>query len=142
MRNFKFKVNGNEYEANVKSVNDDQLTIAVNGVDYVVDIEKKEKKTPILNVPKVVSSSIETNMKTSKPGDLKPNSIKAPIPGTVLQINCKVGDKVILGDTIILLEAMKMQNEIHATASGTVSSISVKTGSSVMEGDELISIEK
>ena len=142
MKNFKFKVNGNEYNADVKSVNDNRLTIEINGVDYEVDIEKKEKKTPILAVSKVVSSTIETNLKTSKPGDAQPNSIKAPIPGTVLKINCKVGDTVNLGDTILILEAMKMQNEISATASGKVASIAVKEGSNVMEGDILISIDK
>jgi glutaconyl-CoA/methylmalonyl-CoA decarboxylase subunit gamma len=141
MRSFKFKVNGNEYNADIKSVKDNRLTIEVNGVDYEVDIEAKEKKTPIMSVPKVLSSSIETNMKTSKPGEAQPNSIKAPIPGTVLKINCKVGDTVKLGDTIMLLEAMKMQNEINATASGKVSSIAIKEGDSVMEGDNLIIID-
>jgi glutaconyl-CoA/methylmalonyl-CoA decarboxylase subunit gamma len=141
MRSFKFKVNGNEYNADIKSVKDNNLTIEVNGVDYEVDIEKKEKKTPIMAVPKVLNSSIETNLKTSKPGEAQPNSIKAPIPGTVLKINCKVGDSVKLGDTIMLLEAMKMQNEINATASGIVAGISIKEGDSVMEGDTLITIE-
>ena len=140
MRRFKFKVNGNEYNADIKAVQDSQLTIEINGVSYDVDIEKKEKKTPILSVSKVLSSSIETNKKTSKPGDVKPNSIKAPIPGTVLKINYNVGDNVQLGDTVIILEAMKMQNELHATTSGKIDEIAVKVGDSVMEGDDLILI--
>ena len=140
MRSFKFKVNGNEYNADIKAVQDSQLTIEINGVSYDVDIEKKEKKTPILSVSKVLSSSIETNKKTSKPGDVQPNSIKAPIPGTILKINYNVGDTVKLGDTVIILEAMKMQNELHATASGKIDKIAVKVGDSVMEGDDLILI--
>ena len=141
MRNFNFKVNGNEYKANIKSVKESSITVEVNGVPYEVEIEHKEKKTPILTVPKVVNSTLADNMKTSKPGAVQPNAVKAPIPGTVLKVNCRVGDEVKLGDSIILLEAMKMQNEIHASASGTIETISVQEGQAVMEGDTLLTIK-
>lgn len=141
MKSFKFKVNGNEYKTDIKSVRENKLSIEVNGVEYEVDIGEKENKTPVLAVPGNVSSSIETNLKTSKPGAAQPNSIKAPIPGTVLKINCKKGDAVEAGDTVMLLEAMKMQNEINAAVSGKIDSIEVKEGDSVMEGDTLLIID-
>ena len=142
MRSFKFKVNGNEYNADIKAVQDSQLTIEINGVSYDVDIEKKEKKTPILSVSKVLSSSIETNKKTSKPGDVQPNSIKAPIPGTILKINYNVGDTVKLGDTVIILEAMKMLNNIVSEINGIIAEVLVSPGDEVGVGDPLISVEK
>ena len=66
--------------------------------------------------------------------------VKAPLPGTISSINVKVGDKVNVGDTVVVLEAMKMQNNIEAENSGTVTSILVNQGDSVMEGATLITI--
>ena len=64
----------------------------------------------------------------------------APLPGTINDIKVKVGDKVSAGDTEVILEAMKMQNNIEAETSGTVASINVNKGDAVMEGDTLVTI--
>jgi glutaconyl-CoA/methylmalonyl-CoA decarboxylase subunit gamma len=140
MKQFKFKINGNEYQADIKSVVENQITVEVNGVSYDVELEKTQKKTPVLTVPKVINTTLADNKKTSKPGTSHPGTITAPIPGSIIKINYKVGDSVKLGDTIILLEAMKMQNEIQATASGIIKNIYVKEGDAVMEGADLITI--
>ena len=60
------------------------------------------------------------------------------MPGTILKINCAVGSSVKKGDVLLLLEAMKMENEIMAPADGVVSAISVKAGDTVNSGDTLI----
>jgi glutaconyl-CoA/methylmalonyl-CoA decarboxylase subunit gamma len=140
MKQFKFKINGNEYQADITSVADEKITVEINGVSYNVAIEKEKKKTPILTVPKVINTTLADNKKTARPGTSNPGTVTAPIPGSIIKIKCKVGDPVNLGDTVILLEAMKMQNEIQATASGTVKEIFVKEGDAVMEGTDLISI--
>ena len=66
--------------------------------------------------------------------------MKAPLPGTINAINVKVGDKVGIGDIVIVLEAMKMQNNIEAEQAGTVTSITVNVGDSVMEGAVMLTI--
>ena len=66
--------------------------------------------------------------------------VKAPLPGTINAINVKVGDKVNVGDVVIVLEAMKMQNNIEAESAGTVTSILVNQGDTVMEGATMLTI--
>ena len=66
--------------------------------------------------------------------------VLAPLPGTITEIPVKVGDAVAVGDTVIVLEAMKMQNNIEAETSGTVTSVLVSKGDTVMEGAVLVTI--
>ena len=65
-------------------------------------------------------------------------SIKSPLPGAVIKVLVTVGDTVSKGDTLIVLEAMKMETEIKSTGSGTVSSIAVAQGDQVTPGQDLI----
>ena len=67
-------------------------------------------------------------------------AVKAPLPGTITTVNVKVGDKVNVGDTVVVLEAMKMQNNIEAECAGTITAILVNPGDSVMEGASLVTI--
>ena len=69
------------------------------------------------------------------------NAVKAPLPGTITGINVKVGDEVQAGDTVVVLEAMKMANNIEAEKSGKVTAVCVKVGQSVMEDDALVVVE-
>ena len=69
------------------------------------------------------------------------DAVKSPLPGTVLAIEVKVGDRVTTGQTLLVLEAMKMENNIDADRGGVVKEISVQQGATVMEGDNLIVIE-
>ena len=66
--------------------------------------------------------------------------MKSPLPGTITSVNVKVGDVVKEGDTVVVLEAMKMQNNIESEFSGTVTSILVNQGDSVLEGAVLLTI--
>ena len=70
----------------------------------------------------------------------QPHPVKAPLPGTINAINVKVGDKVNVGDVVVVLEAMKMQNNIEAENAGTVTAILVNPGDSVMEGAVMLTI--
>ena len=76
----------------------------------------------------------------AKPAAGAGTKVGAPLPGTITEVKVKVGDIVKAGDAVIILEAMKMQNNIEAEVSGTVSSVLVKEGDTVMEGDALITI--
>lgn len=84
------------------------------------------------------SSDSASSSKQATPAAGKP--VVAPLPGTINEIKVKVGDKVNTGDLVVVLEAMKMQNNIDAETSGTITSINVNKGDAVMEGDTLVTI--
>ena len=114
--------------------------ITVNGESYKVQLEKEaepEKKKVVLGQP-VAAESEEAaptaNVNTS-------NAIKAPLPGTITQICVEVGQEVKAGDTLVVLEAMKMANNIEAEADGKVTAICVKQGQAVLEEDALVVVE-
>lgn len=67
-------------------------------------------------------------------------TVKTPLPGIIVKINCKVGDAVKRGQNLLVLEAMKMENNISADRDGTVTEIKINEGDSVMEGDDLVVI--
>jgi biotin carboxyl carrier protein len=145
MKNFKFTIQGNKYDVNVISVEDDIAEIEVNGTVYKVELEKKMSttKTPRLvrsfAVPSTESSP--SQLKTSAPSAPKgAGYVKSPLPGVILEIHVKEGDKVSVGQRLITLEAMKMENNINADKEGIVKSIKVNKGDSVLEGDTLIEI--
>jgi len=145
MKNFKFTIQGNKYDVNVLNIEDDIAEIEVNGTVYKVELEKKLTTT---KTPKLIRSyavpSTETapsQLKTSAPSAPKgAGFIKSPLPGVILEIFVKEGDKVSIGQKLITLEAMKMENNINADKEGIVKSLKVSKGDSVLEGDTLIEI--
>lgn len=145
MKNFKFTINGNEYDAEIVSIEENTAEVAVNGVTYSVEIDRKLQtiKTPKLVRTMAVPStdSHPSVSKTSSPAAPKgTGSIKSPLPGVILDIYVREGDTVKIGQKLIMLEAMKMENNINADKEGRVSLIKVSKGDSVMEGDILIVI--
>jgi glutaconyl-CoA/methylmalonyl-CoA decarboxylase subunit gamma len=145
MKKFKFNIKGTDYDVNVKKVTDNVAEIEVNGTVYKVEIDKaiQQTKTPTL-VRSAVSPSTESERSTSKtshPAESKgAGTIKSPLPGTILEIKVREGDKVKIGDLLLVLEAMKMENNIKADKEGIVKEIKVRQGDSVLEGDLLIVI--
>ncbi len=143
MKKFKFTIRGNNYDVEILNIEDDLAEIEVNGSTYQVEIHKEVKttKTPKLTRPTVIPSSESDKAKTAKPAERKgAGVIKAPLPGTILEMKVKVGDVVKIGDIILIMEAMKMENNIKADKEGKIASISVNNGDSVLEGDTLVEI--
>ncbi|MBC8005271.1 MAG: biotin/lipoyl-binding protein [Verrucomicrobia bacterium] len=145
MKKFKFIINGNQYETEVLSVEENIAEIEVNGTLYKVEVDKamKTTKTPKLVRQEVVPStdSHPSVAKTSSPSAPKgTGSIKSPLPGVILEMFVKEGDTVKMGQKLLMLEAMKMENNIEADKAGKVVSILKSKGDSVMEGDILIII--
>ncbi|MDR0814382.1 MAG: acetyl-CoA carboxylase biotin carboxyl carrier protein subunit [Bacteroidales bacterium] len=138
MKKYKLTISGTKYEVEIKSVEDQNIQVEVNGTPYsvAVDREIKQTKTPkLVRSVAVPSTDQGANVKAIKTG-----TIKSPLPGTVLDLFVKVGDKVSIGQKVLLLEAMKMENNIESDKAGTVTEIKVDKGSAVMEGDVLIVI--
>ena len=145
MKQFKFKINGNQYNAEVLSVEDNIAEIDINGTKYRVEVDKDMQpvKTPKLvrSVSVPSTDSHPAIAKTANPlGPKGAGTIKSPLPGVVLELFVNVGDTVKIGQRVLILEAMKMENNIEADKAGTVVSIGKNKGDAVMEGDVLIVI--
>lgn len=145
MKKYKFTIQGNTYQVDILSVEDNIAELEVNGSHYSVDIheeKRKSTKTPKLVRKPVVPSSESDKAKTSKPQVRSSTAaVKAPLPGTILEIKVKVGDKVKFGDNLLIMEAMKMENNISSDRDGIVKALKVNVGDSVLEGDTLLEVE-
>ena len=153
MKKYSLVINGNPYEVKIEDINESSTMarVTVNGTKYDVEIEGGKVSTPkkpqVVAVPQA-ATDISVTPKTpiaTKPaaapavaGGLK---VACPLPGTVLSINVKEGDTVTAGQTVAVLEAMKMENNIDAERGGVVKQVLVSAGATVMEGDVLLVIE-
>lgn len=135
MKKFKYKINGKEYEVAVNKMEDTLAEVEVNGTSYQVELEKKEEEPAAPKIQRPVASS---SPKASSGGGA--GALKSPLPGIVVSINVNVGDTVKKGDTVAVLEAMKMENALQAPADGKVTSIDVNTGDSILEGVTILTI--
>lgn len=144
MKEYKYTINGTNYEVAVGDIDENIVTVVVNGEEYKVEMEKEpepEKKKPVLGKPAAQTASSDDAPATDKAAINKNNAIKAPLPGVITDIKVAVGDEVQAGDTVVVLEAMKMANALQAEKGGKVTAVCVKIGESVMEDDALVVIE-
>lgn len=145
MKKYKFTIHGNVYDVSILNVEDNLIDLEVNGSVYQVEVDKtiQPVKTPKLIRQRLVpdtetTPSVGTGAKT--PVAPAAGKIKSPLPGTVLSILVKAGDSVKVGQKLMVLEAMKMENNIDSDKEGKITAIKVNPGQSVMEGDVLIEI--
>ena len=134
-----------EYNVAVNSYTGDTAEVTVNGVTYTVKIGKEDEDTvpSITAAPSVAGApTAETATAQAAPvtagGNGKP--VNSPLPGVIVAIKVKVGEKVKAGQVVAILEAMKMENEIQAESDGTVTSINVSEGDSILEGAPIVTI--
>ena len=165
MAKYEYKVKGVDYVVEIQDVEGNIANVTVNGIPFEVEMKQpvKSSKQKVKlsegqnNVSassaasagsaagsnsagssSAASSDSASSGKQATPAAGRP--VVAPLPGTINEIKVKVGDKVNAGDTVVVLEAMKMQNNIDAETSGTIASINVNKGDAVMEGDTLVTI--
>lgn len=145
MKEYKYKINGTTYTVAVGDIEDGLAQVEVNGTPYKVELEKKATTTVKVAAPKPAAAprtaSGEKVIAKAAPVPAGGFQIKAPLPGVVMSIPVKVGDAVKAADTVLVLEAMKMENAIHAGRDGRVAAIAVAAGDSVLEGTVLITLE-
>lgn len=139
MKKFKFTISGSDYDVQVNDIEDNIADVEVNGTSYKVQLhqEVKQTKTPKLVRKPVTKKPGEGQIQKSTTGG---TTIKAPLPGTVISIDVNEGDTVTKGQTVMTMEAMKMENNVMSDVAGTVQSIKVNTGDSVLQDDILIVI--
>lgn len=145
MKEYKYKINGNNYTVSVGDIEDNIAQVEVNGVPYKVELDRAKATAVKVATPRPSAAprtaSGEKVIAASKPAAAGTGSVVAPLPGVVISIPVKVGDTVAASDTVVLLEAMKMENSIRAGRDGKVASINVNPGDSVLEGNVLITLE-
>lgn len=153
MNKYQYKVQGVDYEVEIEEVEGNIAKVNVNGIPFEVELQKpiNAAKHPTMTRPKVeapkaaaptpapASAAAPAQQPAAAPtGNGTP--LKAPLPGTITEVKVTVGQQVNVGDIVLVLEAMKMQNNIEAEQGGQVTSIVVKPGDTVMEGAVLLTI--
>lgn len=140
MKSFKYTINGNVYKVHISSVVEDIAELEVNGTPYKVKMEKPAKKQ-LITITKPASAS-EPITPVTKPAASAGSGtpLKSPLPGVILAVKCAVGDTVKKGQTLVVLEAMKMENNINADRDGSIKEIKVNKGDSVLENADLLVI--
>ena len=151
MNKYQYKVQGVDYEVEIEEVEGNIAKVNVNGIPFEVEMQKpiNAAKHPTMTRPKIEAPkpTVSAPQPAAAAAPAQPaapagagNPVKAPLPGTVTEIKVQVGQQVNVGDIVLVLEAMKMQNNIEAEYAGTVTSITVKQGETVMEGSVLLTI--
>lgn len=144
MKEYKYTINGNKYEVTIAGIEDNIANVVVNGEEYKVEMEKEPEPQKKKVVVKPVTPQ-PTATQASTPGSNARvnmnNAVKAPLPGVITEIKVAVGDEVKAGDTVVVLEAMKMANNLDAEKGGKVTAVLVQEGESVMEDTPLVVIE-
>ena len=115
------------------------LRITVNGVSY--DVQVEELSEGAVSAPVAAPAAAPAPKAAPKAtGAAGATKVTAPMPGTILSVNVSVGQQVADGQAVVVLEAMKMENEIPAPCAGTVASIEVEKGATVETGAVLITL--
>lgn len=151
MKEYNFKINGNDYNVGIEIANDAEADVIVNGASYSVEMLDSSIKSGVSAKPQVAAVPASHPVQPSMIEAAKPiakattaageSPVKSPLPGVILDVKVKEGDKVSAGQTLMVLEAMKMENNIDSDRAGVVKSIKINRGDSVMEGDVLLTLE-
>lgn len=151
MRTYSYTINGARYDVTIESLRDQVAKLNVNGVAFDVEIlgaplsegdlpevaAAAAPAAPVAAAPKAESAPAAPAAKGAA-GAGEP--VNAPLPGVVTKVLVAAGQAVKKGDTVVVLEAMKMENNITTECDGTVTGICVAAGDSVLEGTTLLTI--
>jgi hypothetical protein len=142
MKEYKYTIDGKEYKVAIGDIEENVAEVTVNGECFKVEMEPEaepEKKKVVLGSPASSAASEENTAPAANVNTA--NAVKAPLPGVITEIKVAVGDTVAAGDTLVVLEAMKMANNIEAEKAGKVTAVCVKQGESVLEDTPLVVVE-
>lgn len=140
MKEFKFNIDGKEIKASVAPQEDGKLAVTLNDTTYTVEVPElmKQAARPVVNH---AAAPAPVSTKPIAAAPVASNTVAAPLPGTITKVLVSEGDKVKKGDTLLTMEAMKMENSITAEADGIVRKVHVSVGASVNQGDALVDFE-
>ena len=161
MKEYKYKINGNEYSVAIIDLEGDKAAVEVNGVSYQVDILTEGYTAPAPRpaakpaaapqpapaapapaaapvAPQPIAPAAPAAAPAAPAG--KGTAVQSPLPGVILDIKVAVGDQVKAGQTVAILEAMKMENNINAECDGVITAIKVAKGDNILEGSDIVII--
>lgn len=141
MKEYKYTIGGNKYEVAINEVNDTTATVTVNGEEFKVEWEKPVEEKPVVKVQPVAAKPAPAAAPapaTAPAAAIDGHAIKTPLPGVIIDVKVAVGDTVKKGDTVVVLEAMKMENNINADCDGKVTAVQVAKGDTVADGAVLV----
>lgn len=148
MKKFNYTINGIKYRVEINSIEGNVAEVTVNGSTYKVELDKEQevkqmpKPTPVTRPAAAAPAPKATPAVAPAPAPAAGGgaAVVSPLPGVIIGIHCKVGDEVKRGQRILVLEAMKMENDIKADRDGTITAIAVSQGDNVQEGATLVTI--
>ena len=152
MKKFKFSIDNNPFEVNVTELENGQIDVEVNGSNYIVTIDREGTKAANAPAPKAAPVAAPKAAAPAAAPKAAPaaapapaaggavKTVKSALPGSVTKLVMEVGQAVKKGDTVMMIEAMKMENEIKAECDGTIAKFHVAAGQSVMADDKLFDI--
>ena len=144
MKEYKYKINGEEYNVTINEVTETAAQVEVNGTAYNVEWEKPTAPKPVVVAKPAAPAAKPAAAPVAAPAaaaSVAGYAIKTPLPGVIIDIKVNVGDAVVKGQTVAILEAMKMENNINTDRDGKVASIAVAKGDTVADGAVLITLE-
>ena len=143
MKTYKFKINGNDYNVEIGSVEGNIANVTVNGASYTVEMDTPAVQAPVAapQAPAAAQTPAPAPAPTAPAAPAGAGkAVTSPLPGVIIEVSVKEGQVVKAGQKVAVIEAMKMENEIQASSDGTVTAILVNKGDSVLEGAEIVKI--
>jgi len=144
MKEYNYKIKGQDFNVKIEGIEGDIAKVEVNGIPFDVQLDKPvAQPKPVVRAVAAPVKTVEAPKAAVEAAQLAAGvtAVKAPLPGTINDIKVTVGQAVKKGDTLIVLEAMKMENNIDSDRDGKVVTVNVNKGDTVMEGSVLVTIE-
>ena len=144
MKEYNYKIKGQDFNVKIENVEGDIAKVEVNGIQFDVQLEKPvAQPKPVVRAVAAPVKTVEAPKAAVEAAQVAAGVtvVSAPLPGTINDIKVSVGQAVKKGDTLIVLEAMKMENNIDCERDGKIASVNVNKGDTVMEGSVLVTIE-
>lgn len=141
MKEYNYKINGAPYNVKINGVDENIVKVEVNGIEFDVELEKPvAQPKPVVRAVAAPVKTIEAPKEKQEAVDAGVFAVRAPLPGTINDLKVAVGQEVAKGQTVVVLEAMKMENNIDSDRAGKVLEVKVAKGDTVMEGSILVTI--
>ena len=141
MEEYNYKINGAPYNVKINGIEENIAKVEVNGIEFDVELEKPvAQPKPVVRAVAAPVKTIEAPKEKQEAVDAGVFAVRAPLPGTINDIKVAVGQEVAKGQTVVVLEAMKMENNIDSDRAGKVLEVKVAKGDTVMEGSILVTI--
>lgn len=149
MKTYRITIKGTDYDVVVGDLTSNPVTVNVNGEEFQVDLPSGSQpaasssptptkpRTPAAPRPQIPASA----PRPAAPSTGDDGTIRALMPGKIISVNVAVGQQVTLGQAMLVMESMKMENTISAVKDGTVTAVLVAEGDSVQHGQTMIEVE-